>query len=182
MKIKLFNSILLAFLFTFAACGGGETEQTGEETAADENGRTISVIGTDDMKFAVAEAEEGLTTGEQTGEYLILEAIEASPGEEITIHLTTESEMPASAMSHNFVLLVLEADPDEFVRASITARDNDYISPDHEDEVIAYTNVLGNGESDTITFTVPEETGEYDFICSFPGHFAGGMYGQIIVQ
>jgi len=73
-------------------------------------------------------------------------------------------------------------DVDAFARESLSARDNDYISPNFEDNIIASTAMLGNGESDTVTFTVPEEPGEYTFICTFPGHYAGGMVGKLIVQ
>jgi azurin len=78
--------------------------------------------------------------------------------------------------------LALGTDTDGFARASITARDNGYISPDYADQVIAHTAMLGAGQTDTITFTVPSEPGEYDYICSFPGHYAGGMFGKLIVQ
>src|SRR5690625_6610742 len=73
-------------------------------------------------------------------------------------------------MSHNFVLLEQGADADAFARASLVASDNEYIAPSLEDQVIIHTSMLGNGESDTITFTAPEETGEHTFLCSFPGH------------
>jgi azurin len=184
MKTLLTNTLLLITLLAFTACGGGETaeqEQTTEETT-DDGVRTIDIIGIDDMKFVVSEGGEGLVTGGQAGQNILLEAIEAAPGEEIRIRLTTVSNLPATAMSHNFALLDLGTDPDAFVSASITARENDYISPDFEDQVIAHTAMIGGGETDTITFTVPEETGEYDYVCSFPGHFQGGMYGKLIVQ
>jgi Azurin len=85
-------------------------------------------------------------------------------------------------MAHNFALLAAEADVDAFVRASITAPDNGYIAPDMQDWVIANTAMLGGGESDEITFTAPTEPGEYVFICSFPGHYTGGMVGVLIVE
>lgn len=184
MKTLFSNSLLIAILIAFTACGGGESsEQQTAETAAEDDGiRTIEIIGTDDMRFAVREAGERIMTGEQSGDYILLEGIEAEPGEEIRIRLTTVSNLPPTAMSHNFALLELGSDADAFARASITARDNDYISPDLADQVIAHTAMLGNGESDSITFTVPEETGDYDYMCSFPGHFAGGMVGTLTVQ
>ncbi len=184
MKTLLKHSLLMAFVLAFTACGGGESsEQATEESATqDDDIRTIEIIGTDDMKFVVQESGEGLVTGTQSGDYILLEGIEAEPGEEIRVRLTTVSNLPPSAMSHNFALLTLEADADAFARASISARDNDYISPDFADQVIANTSMLGNGESDSVTFTVPEETGEYDYICSFPGHFAGGMVGTLFVE
>lgn len=185
MKNLALSTIIASLVFMLAACGGGDTnEQAQQETAAD-NGdgiRTIEVVGTDDMKFAVAEAQDGLVTGGGVGQFILLEAIEASPGEEIRITLTTISNLPPTAMSHNFAVLTLEADTDAFARASLQAQDNDYIASEHEDWVIAATAMLGDGESDSITFTVPEETGEYDYLCTFPGHYSGGMYGVINVQ
>jgi azurin len=186
MKKVLIHSFLLLFVVAFAACGGGEsTEQAPaeEQAAVDDGVRTINIIGTDDLKFAVEEGgEEGIVTNGTTGEFAILEAIEAAPGEEIRINLRTISAMPPTAMSHNFVLVEMGTDVDAFARESLSARDNDYISPNFEDNIIASTAMLGNGESDTVTFTVPEEPGEYDFICTFPGHYAGGMVGKLIVQ
>lgn len=189
MNKLLFNSIIVALLFAFTACGGGgdssSEEMASEETeteSMDDGVRTINIIGTDDMKFVVEEEGEGLVTGETTGNYILLESIEVAPGEEIRITLTTVSNLPPTAMSHNWSLLAMGADTEAFARASITARDNDYISPDFEDQVIVHTEMLGDGETDSVTFTAPEELGEYDYLCTFPGHYAGGMYGQLIVQ
>ncbi len=185
MKSLLKLSLLLSLVFAFAACGGGgETTETAtpEPEVMDDGVRTIEIFGTDDMRFAVAEAGEGLVTEGMSKGYMILTAIEAAPGEELRITLNTESMLPATAMSHNWALLALGTDTDGFARASITARDNGYISPDYADQVIAHTAMLGAGQTDTITFTVPSEPGEYDYICSFPGHYAGGMVGKLIVQ
>lgn len=37
------------------------------------------------------------------------------------------------------------------------------------------------GETISGTFTVPEETGSYQVVCSMPGHLEAGMAGTIIV-
>lgn len=182
MKHLLIKTLFIALVFGLAACGGEETAQQQEEEAVDDGVRTVDVIGTDDMRFVVAEAADGLVTGGASGQNVILEAIEAAPGEELRIRLTTVSNLPPTAMSHNLAILELEADVDAFARASVQARDNEYIAPEYEDWVIATTAMLGDGETDSFTFTVPEQTGEYDYICSFPGHFAGGMVGKLIVS
>lgn len=186
MKRLTLGTILISFVFMLAACGGGDsTEQSSSQetsAAADDGIRTIEVIGVDDLRFAVAEADEGLVTGGSSGQFMILESIEASPGEELRISLRTVSNLPPTAMSHNFVVLSQDADADQFARASLQAADNEYISPDYEEWVIAATDMLGDGESDTITFTVPDEPGEYLFICTFPGHYSGGMVGTLIVE
>ncbi len=169
-------------MFAFTACNGEETPEAPEEEVVDDGVRTIEIVGNDDMKFVVSEPAEGLITGGQAGEFVILEGIEASPGEELRIRLTTISNLPPSAMSHNLAIVDLGTDVDSFARASITARDNEYIAPEYEDQVIATTRMLGDGETDTITFTVPETPGEYDYVCTFPGHFAGGMVGILYVE
>jgi len=193
MKISKYYSLIFLLAAFTAACGGGETEtqeqttqeqaaQT-EEATADDGVRTIELIGVDDLRFVVESDDiEGVEVGEQRGTRYVVESITASPGEEISITLNTISNLPPTAMSHNFVLLTADADTDEFSRRSLQASENDYIEPELADWVIANTEMLGNGESDTITFTVPEEPGEYDFICSFPGHYAGGMAGTLIVE
>lgn len=182
MKKVLFSSVIFALLFGLAACGGGEEASQPAAEVLDDGVRTIEIVGNDDMKFVVSEPAEGLVTGARTGQYYLLEAIEASPGEELRIVLTTISNLPPTAMSHNLAIVELGTDVDAFARASITARDNEYIAPAFEDQVIVTTRMLGNGETDTITFTVPETPGEYDYVCTFPGHFAGGMVGKLIVQ
>ncbi|MCR6663888.1 MAG: plastocyanin/azurin family copper-binding protein [Luteimonas sp.] len=50
---------------------------------------------------------------------------------------------------------------------------NSYL-PAGDARVLAYTRVIGGGESDTITFSTAKlKKGEdYTFFCSFPGHWA----------
>lgn len=38
--------------------------------------------------------------------------------------------------------------------------------------VIAHSRILGPHERETIYFTAPAEVGDYDYVCTFPGHFA----------
>lgn len=125
--------------------------------------QTIEIVGTDNMKFDVT-------------------SIVATPGEEITIKLTTKSQIPKMAMAHNVVVIDKDADVEAVAQASMRARDNDYIAPEYEDQIIAATGLAGGGETVEITFTVPEEAGNYEYICSFPGHFQAGMKGVLTVK
>jgi azurin len=125
--------------------------------------RSIEVKGTDQMKFDVTK-------------------ITAKPGEEIRIVLTTVSKLPPAAMSHNVVILKKDTDVEAFANASARAKDNGYIAPDKADQIIAGTSLAGGGETVEVTFTVPKETGEYDYICTFPGHFLAGMKGTLTVE
>jgi azurin len=49
------------------------------------------------------------------------------------------------------------------------------------EEVIAATKLLGPGESEKLTFTAPKQAGLYQFLCSFPGHYAI-MRGVMVVE
>lgn len=185
-----FAPYLFSFMLLFVtACGGGSDQQEAESQATDaeateqtDDVRTIEMIGIDQMKYVVEGDEDGITTGDETGDYVLLESITAEPGEELRIRLITESDLPASAMAHNFVLLTLEADVSAFANAAAKASDNEYIPADMEDQVIANTDMAAGGETVEVTFTAPEETGEYEYICSFPGHYSGGMKGMLNVE
>ena len=54
---------------------------------------------------------------------------------------------------------------------------------DGDARVIAHTKVVGGGEKDSVTFKtdVLEAGGDYDFFCSFPGHYAV-MRGKVVVE
>lgn len=99
-------------------------------------------------------------------------------GQKVTLTLTHNGEQDKAVMGHNFVLLKQGTNVDEFASKAIASKDNDYIP--EGDQIIAHTKMIGGGESTTITFDAPEK-GTYDFICSFPGHYAL-MRGKFIVE
>lgn len=191
---KVLTLFAISLGFFLSACGGGsgDTETQGTETMESTettqatDGRVIEIYGLDRMKYAVKEEADGLQTGETVevnGEtYYLLEGITASAGEEITVELTTISSLPASSMSHNFVLLKQEADPKAFADAAMNAKDNNYIPTDMTDMIIAHTEMIGGGKTSSVSFTAPEQTGAYEYLCSFPAHFAAGMRGTLTVE
>lgn len=106
--------------------------------------------------------------------------IEVAAGSEVKLTIEHTGKLPASAMGHNFVLLKKGTDMNKFATAAMSATQTGYIPEGMKDQVIAHTQVVGGGESDTITFDAPEK-GEYIFLCSFPGH-ASQMNGKFIVK
>ncbi|MCW9708420.1 plastocyanin/azurin family copper-binding protein [Fodinibius salsisoli] len=185
--MKMLNILAALSLILFIGCGGGgseSNEQAGSTDQTRSEPRTIEVVGLDQMKFAVTANSDGITVGDKIGQdgLLQLETITAKPGEEIHIKLTTQSKLPATAMSHNWLLLTLNADTKAFATAAMKAKDNDYVPSDMQDQIVAQTGLAGGGETTEVTFTVPEEAGEYDYLCTFPGHFVGGMKGILKVE
>lgn len=108
--------------------------------------------------------------------------IDARPGERIHVVLKDVGTMPKTAMAHNFVLVRKGVDPRAFADKSATARDAGYIAPALRSQVLAATNLVGPGETAEVTFTAPQQPGDYTFLCSFPGHFVVGMRGTLVVS
>ena len=104
--------------------------------------------------------------------------LSASPGQKVTLTLNHTGRGNKMIMGHNFVLLKKDVDVDVFARKAVGARDSEYIPVG--DEMVAYTKLIGGGESVTITFDAPEQ-GIYNFICTFPAHYQL-MRGQLIVK
>jgi azurin len=102
--------------------------------------------------------------------------------EEQTVELTLRhaGKLSRAAMGHNFVLLASGTDLMAFGLTAGNARDNNYIPKSEMDKIIAYTDLIGGGESTKVTFKAPKK-GTYDYVCSFPGHYAL-MNGKFIVE
>lgn len=93
------------------------------------------------------------------------------PGEEV--RLVFENTASSPAMIHNIVLLTTSDDAivQEVGQAGISAGASaDYV-PDHN-AVLAATDTADPGETVEVTFTAPEEPGEYTYVCTYPGHWA----------
>ena len=131
--------------------------------AATKGVRTIEIIGTEDMKFSLAN-------------------IAAKRGEQIRVRLVVKGAMPKIAMAHNFVLLNKGVSQIDFVTAAMQARATDFIPADKKGDVLAATGLAGAGETVEVTFKVPAAAGDYPYICSFPGHFQAGMRGMMNVK
>ena len=125
--------------------------------------RTIELTGGDDMKFNLTK-------------------LEAKPGETLHVVLKSTGTIPKVAMGHNFVLLKLGSDVAEFIKASMTAAATDYVPADLKAQVVATTKLAGPGETVEVTFKVPAKAGSYPYMCTFPGHYAAGMKGELVVK
>lgn len=124
--------------------------------------KEIQLTGNDQMKFDLTE-------------------FEVKPGQKVSVTLKNVGTLPKEAMGHDFNLLDKNTDIAKFVEAGASHKETDFIPPDQKFRVLAKTKLLGPGESDTITFRAPQVPGAYDYICSFPGHYASGMKGVMTV-
>ena len=128
---------------------------------------------------------EGVTVLEMTGNDRMkfnLEAFSVPAGSLVKLKFRNIGKMPKAAMGHNVVFLKEGVDPGAFATAAAAARDSDYIPVEQAGQILAYTRLLGPGESDTIEFTAPAVSGDYEFLCSFPAHLYAGMRGVMTVK
>ena len=115
--------------------------------------RTITITGNDQMRYDTT-------------------SFEVAPGERVQLVLKNVGVLPKIAMGHNLIILKKGVNVAAFAQAAIPAAVTDYIPADRMGDIFVHTKLLGPGESDTIEFTAPNEPGNYDYLCSFPGHWA----------
>jgi azurin len=163
MQLLCVFSLVLALIPGSQAAAPKPAAKAPAAPAAAKGARTINMTGGDDMKYS-------LTT------------IEAKPGETLHVVLKSVGTIPKIAMAHNFVLLALTADPVEFTKAAMMAQATEYVPQDQKAKIVASTKLAGPGETVDVTFKVPAKAGSYPFLCTFPGHFAAGMKGQLVVK
>lgn len=92
---------------------------------------------------------------------------------EFTLNLKHTGKLPKTVMGHNWVLSKtadFKAVASDGMAAGVA---NEYVKPE-DARVIAYTKIIGGGETTSVTFPVSKlKAGEaYTFFCSFPGHVA----------
>lgn len=102
---------------------------------------------------------------------------QVEPGSEVTIIFENTDDI-----DHN--LLITEPDSrEEVVEAALELGERgmemNFIPRDTG--VLWSTPVLSSGESDTLTFNVPQQEGIYPYVCTFPGH-GTVMYGAMYVS
>jgi len=98
--------------------------------------------------------------------------------DEIELTLKHVGDLGVESMGHNIVFTRAD-DLSGLAEDAMAASDNDYV-PAGDDRVTAATDLIGGGESTTLTLdpSVFEEGEDYKFFCSFPGHW-GAMQGSV---
>ena len=124
----------------------------------------VSISGNDLMKFSLQE-------------------FEVPAGKPVELKFTNEGKLPKIAMGHNLVILKEGISAIAFGGKAMQAGANatNALPDSVKDDVIAYTQLLGPGESEVLKFKAPSKPGMYQFVCTFPGHYAM-MRGIMVVK
>lgn len=170
MKTIKYLVVSIFAITVFVSCGGKEKKEeksnkikisTKKETKKnDDNIANVVITGNDFMKFNIKE-------------------IKVKAGQKVKLTLKHIGKLDKNVMGHNVVILKKDVDLAKFAAKAAAERDNGYIPKDSQD-IIAYTKLIGGGETIVIEFSAPE-AGTYEFLCSFPGHYAM-MRGTFIVE
>ena len=134
------------------------------------------------VMVSVTSGAEIVITGNDTMQF-DLKAFEVKAGEKVSLTLKNTGKLPKIAMGHNLVLLKKGVSAIAFGQKAMGAGANatNPLPDSVKEDVIAGTKLLGPGESDTVSFTAPADPGDYEYVCTFPGHFAM-MRGTMTVK
>ena len=117
--------------------------------------------------------KEVTITGNDTMQFDI-KSFNASKGTDFKLTFKNVGKIPKIAMGHNLVILKKGVSAIAFGQKVLAAGGNatNALPESVMGDVLAHTKLLGPGESEVINFKVPMETGTYEYVCTFPGHFA----------
>lgn len=147
--------------------------------------RLIALLALTGLAFAgtaAAKTCELSITGNDQLQYNKSELVVEADCDKVKLTLEHVGKLPVEQMGHNWVLAAT-SDWKELAQAGQGAGlENDYLPAD-DDRVIVNTDMIGGGETTSITFDVSnlEKGGDYTFFCSFPGHWSI-MNGKLIVK
>jgi azurin len=173
--MKIIRIQLLAILASalFFNCGNKEEKkQEGFSYEKANSQKDTDTKKTDDNVVNI------VLTGNDMMQYSTKE-IKVKAGQKVRLTLRHIGKLDVNIMGHNFVLLKKDVDLVAFAASAATQKDNKYI-PQGTQDVIAHTDIIGGGQVTTIEFDAPE-VGTYEYLCSFPAHYAM-MRGQFIVE
>jgi azurin len=165
MRVAVVASLLFVIPVVFPSAASAQAQRSASAAvkSSRDPARTVEIVADDNMKYSVT-------------------TIKARAGEVLQVRLVSKGILPKIAMAHNFVLLKPDTNIELLLKDGAPHRGSDFIPPSMAGAVIARTGFAGPGEVVQVTFTVPLKPGRYPYICTFSGHYQGGMKGVLIVR
>ena len=143
----------------------------------------LSFVNAASFSYAEKKTDHKITiSGNDTMQFDV-KNFEVKAGKSVIITFKNAGKLPKIAMGHNLVLLKKGITAISFGQKALGAGANAVNPlPDAlKGDVIASTKLLGPGEEEVLSFTAPKESGAYEYVCTFPGHFAM-MRGTMTVK
>lgn len=178
MKKIIYLSVACAG-FLFASCNSGNKQQNSAEDTTEAEATTPSGSAAANIPglSSVALSDTIHLTGNDQMHYdQTLFKVNAGK----TITLTFKNIGTQASMTHDVTVLQPGTNVDTLGIHVALAKSIDNLSASDKSQIIAHTKMLGPGQEDSITFTLPNP-GVYEFMCTYPGHYAS-MHGNIVAQ
>ena len=162
------------------------TEGTGQTAPAETQQTTSTEAGKTQAETSVTQEAPVVSVAEAValavttdGDLLKFstETLTAKAGAEVVLTFNNAS----GVNQHNWVLVRAEDKAGVVTDGAGAGPANDWIKPD-DPRVIANTILLDPEDTAEIRFTAPEPGANYQFVCTFPGHDASGMFGEFQVS
>jgi azurin len=166
--------LVLLLSVALVGCGGSESSPSSEAASSSSTTSTTQSPASGEVDQTITLHPKGNQMQFRETEFTV------APGQ--TIELVFENTATSPSMQHNVVVLnsVEDAVFRRVGEAGMSAGSaNDYVPED--DAVLASTSIAPPGETVSVTFTVPEQPGDYGYVCTFPGHWAT-MQGTMHVE
>lgn len=102
--------------------------------------------------------------------------------DKVKLTLTHTGKLPKTQMGHNWVL-AKTSDYQAVAQAGLQAGPDKGYLPEGDGRIIVHTELIGGGESTSITFDTAnlKAGGDYTFFCTFPGHVVL-MNGKFVIE
>jgi azurin len=174
------KSILIAIIGLFFIVGCGKDKKGTSDQKKEI--KTVQKVVTSSAEETASMSADGVVHIEIRSDDSMkfdVKKIVVKAGQKVKLTLTHSGRLDKRIMGHNVVILNKGTRLSSFASKAAASRDNDFI-PAETTEVIAHTKMIGGGETTTVEFTAPE-AGIYDYICSFPAHYAL-MKGKFVVE
>ena len=135
---------------------------------------TIMLVGIASALLAFGNSHTEVTITGNDSMMFDIKSFNASAGSDFKLTFKNIGKLPKIAMGHNLVILKKDVSAIKFGQKVMAAGGNatNPLPESVMDEVLVATKLLGPGESEVLNFKVPLEKGSYQYVCTFPGHFA----------
>lgn len=166
---------------TAAPSGGTSTVASSTSTRPDpdETGTATQDPGaTKAVAAGTVTVEVGSATGAKEFRYDKVTLTEPA-GSKIKLKFVNHTDSK-DEVGHNWVLVKPGQEGEVITSSKAAGDDKDWINVD-DPAILAHTRLIEGGQSNTITFTAPPP-GTYTYLCTFPGHYAAGEKGTLVIK
>lgn len=180
--MKTYLALISAAALALSACGGQETAAPAQSASSETPAPAASAAPATEPAAAsaasgnaaaVAEGCEAVVNSDDQMKFDKQELEIKKSCKEFKIVLKHTGKMPKTAMGHNIVISKAEDAQGVVSDGAGATAEKDFVK-EGDTRVIAYTKLIGGGEETSVTVDPSKfaEGSQYEFYCTFPGHYS----------